>query len=317
VTNSRVLDWVPDLFVFLRRSWRIVLAGAALATALGVVYLLVASAKYTASSTVMIDVKATTPFQQQPDLIDSQYASGIAESELEILQSMGVARDVVRMLNLQNDPVFLANGPSLVRRAMGLLAQPFSRTPPAPADSQETQAAELLTRMIRVQRIGMSFIIELNVTTDNAALSAKLNNGLVDAFIAAGLEAKNVNTKRASIWLQQRIAELQGQAAAADRAVQEFKAEARIVDTDKGLMDAQRIGELTSQLVLARARVADASARRDRVRQVVANGVINEGVSDELDNQVIIHLSTPPIRHRNGPPGSAPITPPCFRFAPK
>jgi succinoglycan biosynthesis transport protein ExoP len=290
VTNSRVLDWVPDLFVFLRRSWRIVLAGAVLATALGVIYLLVANAKFTAASAVMIDVKASTPFQQQPEMIDSLYASGLAESELEILQSMGLARDVVRMLNLQNDPVFLANGSSLVRRALSLLARPFSRNPPATADSGETQAAELLTHMIRVQRIGMSFIIELNVTTNNAALSTQLNNALVDAFIAAGLEAKNVNTKRASVWLQQRIAELQGQAAAADRAVQEFKAEARIVDTDKGLMDAQRIGELTSQLVLARARVADASARRDRVRQVVANGVTNEGVSDELDNQVIIHL---------------------------
>jgi succinoglycan biosynthesis transport protein ExoP len=290
VTNSRVLDWVPDLFVFLRRSWRLVLAGAVLATALGVIYLLVANAKFTASSAVMIDIKAATPFQVQPDVIDSQYASGIAESELEILQSMGVARDVVRTLKLQDDPVFLSNGSSLVRRALGLLAQPFSRTPPATADSGETQAAELLTHMIHVQRIGMSFILELDVTTNSAVLSTQLNNALVDAFIAAGLEAKNVNTKRASIWLQQRIAELQGQAAAADRAVQEFKAEARIVDTDKGLMDAQRMGELTSQLVLARARVADASARRDRVRQVVANGVTNEGVSDELDNQVIIHL---------------------------
>jgi succinoglycan biosynthesis transport protein ExoP len=290
VTKGHVLDWVPDLFAFLRRSWRSVLAGAVLATLLGIAYLLAAAPWFTASSVVMVDIQATMPFQPQTDVIDSQYASGIAESQVEVLQSMGVARQVVRTLKLQDNAAFLANGSSVFRQLLGLLSAPFSAGTPPSAESREEHAAEILNRLTRVRRIGMSFILELDVTTDDPALSAQLNNALVDAFVGAGLDAKNVNEKRASVWLQQRIAELQAEATAADRAVQDFKAEARIVDTDKGLMEAQRVSELTSQLVLARARVADTSARRDRIRQIIANGVDNEGVSDELDDPVIVHL---------------------------
>jgi succinoglycan biosynthesis transport protein ExoP len=193
-------------------------------------------------------------------------------------------------MRLQDDPAFLSNGRSVIGGALGLLSAPFSTVIPAKEESRETEAAELLTRLIRVRRIGISFIIVLDVRSHDAALSARLNNALVEAFIAAGLEAKNANSTRASVWLQQRLADLRTQAAQADRAVQDFKAEARIVDTDKGLMDQQRLGELTSQIVLARARVADASARLDRVRQVILHDQAGEGLSDELDNQVIIHL---------------------------
>jgi succinoglycan biosynthesis transport protein ExoP len=260
--NSQVLDWVPDLWAFLRRSWRIVLTGTAVVLGLAVIYLIVARPGFTASSVVMVDVQAAAPFQEQAGAVDSAYSNGLAESEVEILQSMGLAREVVRMLQLQDNKAFLANGGSRVGWALGLLSRPFTASAPATATSRETAAAEILGHMIRVRRVGLSFILELDVTSDSADLSAQLNNALVDAFVLSGIEAKTANTKRASVWLQQRIAELQGQATAADRAVQDFKAEARIVDTDKGLMEAQHIGELTTQLVLARARVADATARR-------------------------------------------------------
>jgi succinoglycan biosynthesis transport protein ExoP len=288
--NSQVLDWVPDLWAFLRRSWRIVLTGTAVVLGLAVIYLIVARPGFTASSVVMVDVQAAAPFQEQAGAVDSAYSNGLAESEVEILQSMGLAREVVRMLQLQDNKAFLANGGSRVGWALGLLSRPFTASAPATATSRETAAAEILGHMIRVRRVGLSFILELDVTSDSADLSAQLNNALVDAFVLSGIEAKTANTKRASVWLQQRIAELQGQATAADRAVQDFKAEARIVDTDKGLMEAQHIGELTTQLVLARARVADATARRARIREIIASDDGGEGVSAELDNAVIIHL---------------------------
>jgi succinoglycan biosynthesis transport protein ExoP len=293
--NATAFDWVPDLLFFLRRSWRTVLIGAVAAVALGVLYLLVARPSYTASSVVMIDVRANASFQPRTDVIDSQYANGITESQVEVLQSLGVARAVVRTLGLQDDPAFLGNGGSVVGTLLGLLTRPFSHGPPATVDSRQTAAAEMLEGMIRVRRIGMSFVLALDVTTNDAALSARLNNALVDAFVESGLDAKSVNTKRASAWLEQRIAELQAQATAADRAVQDFKAQAGIVDTDKGLMDEQHLGELTSQLVLARARVADAIGKRDRVHEIIAatqapGAAPGQGVSDELQNPVIVHL---------------------------
>jgi succinoglycan biosynthesis transport protein ExoP len=234
--------------------------------------------------------RAGQPFQQQTNFIDTLYANGIAESEVEVLQSMGVARVVVEQLGLANDPVFLANGRSVLRSMLGLLTAPFTHAVPNTPESHAIDAADLLNKMTRVRRVGMSFILELDVATHDPALSVRLNDAIVDAFVDAGLDAMKANTKRASIWLEDRLATLQHQAVAADRAVQDFKAEAGIVDTDKGLMNEQHLGDLTSQLALARARVADATARRDRIRQILANGTSAEQMSDALENTVIVHL---------------------------
>ena len=288
--NSPVLDWVPDLFAFLRRSWRIVLLCTAVTIALGIVYFVTATSSFTASSTVLIDAEASAPFKQQSSAMDGQYANGVVESQVEVLQSVGLARDVVRALRLADDPVFLANGRSPINTVLGVLLAPFATPMPDDPQSHETGAAELLIRMSRVRRIGMSFILELDVTSRDARLSSRLANAMVDAFVNGGLDAKNVNTKRASLWLQQRIGELQSQAVVADRAVQAFKAEAGIVDTDKGLMNQRYLGELNSQIVLARTRVADAKARLDRIREIIQAGPWAGDVSDALQNAVITHL---------------------------
>ena len=202
------------------------LLGIGLTTVLGVVYLMVADASFTASSMLMIDVRAGLPFQQQTNFIDTLYANGIAESEVEVHQSIGVARAVVRQLGLANDPVFLGNGRSITAVALGLITAPFATQVQGAADDGEIAAAELLNKMTRVRRVGMSFILELDVTTHDPMLLARLNDAMVDAFVDAGLDAMKANTKRASVWLEDRLATLQHQAAAADRAVQDFKAEA-------------------------------------------------------------------------------------------
>jgi succinoglycan biosynthesis transport protein ExoP len=293
--SGPLLDWMPDLLAFLRRSWRVVTGCTVVVVVLAAAYLLLATPSYTASSTLMLDVQAAAPFQRDAGGGgDAAYVGGVAESQVEILESMGIARAVVRKLGLGRDWAFLANGQTLGDTLINLLLAPFSRSTPSTPESraayEETHAATVLAKLTTVRRIGMSFILQLDVTTHDPAMSTRLNAAIVDAFVDSGLDAKIVNTKRASVWLHERIAELQGQAAAADRAVQDYKAQAGIVDTDRGLMNEQHLGELNSQLVLARTRLTDATARLDRIRDVMAHDVTKGQVSDELENAIITHL---------------------------
>ncbi len=70
-------------------------------------------------------------------------------------------------------------------------------------------------------------------------------------------------TRRASIWLQERISELRTQATLAERAVLDFKGKNNIVDTGGGrLIGDQDLAEVNSQLILARAATAEAKASR-------------------------------------------------------
>jgi succinoglycan biosynthesis transport protein ExoP len=288
--KAATLDWIPDLATFLARRWRLVAISTGVCLAIAVLYLLVASPKYTATTTLLIDTQAPASFQPQTLPVDAQYANAVVESQVEVLQSDGLARAVVRKLHLTDDKAFLRNDFSLSGAVLGPILSVFSHhTADSPA-SRETAAAELLVRMIKVRRVGLSFVIDVDLKSLDPVMSARLVNALADEYVDLGLEAKNSNTRRASAWLQARIAGLHDQAIAADQAAQAFKAKAHIIDTDKGLMNERHLGELNSQLVLARARTADAKAKFDRAQSILQTGDITGNVTDALQNEVIIHL---------------------------
>ncbi len=288
--KTATLDWIPDLATFLARRWRIVAISTGVCLTLAVFYLLVASPKYTATTTLLIDTQAAASFQPQALPVDAQYANAVVESQVEVLESDGLARAVVRKLHLADDKAFLRNDHSLSGAILGPILGLFSAHGADNAASRETAAAELLVRMVKVRRVGLSFVINVDLKSLDPGMSARLVNALADEYVDLGLEAKNSNTRRASAWLQQRIGGLHDQAIAADQAAQAFKAKAKIIDTDKGLMNERHLGELNSQLVLARARTADAKAKFDRAQSILQSGDITGNVTDALQNEVIIHL---------------------------
>ena len=283
-------DWVPDLVAFMRRRWSIVTVSAVITLGAGIGYMAVATPKFTATTEILIDTKVAASFDQKPFNEDAMYANALVESQLEVLRSEGVARAVVRKLNLTKDDAFLANGRNIVGTAIGYVAGLFGSGPPDTEQNRETDAALQLMKMMDVTRTGTSFILDLSVRSTDPNMSANLANNLVTAFIDLGLAAKSDNTRRAGAWMEDRIGPLHDQAVRADRAVQDFKAEANIVETDKGLMNERHLGELNTQLVLARAHTAETKGRLDRIQGMLRSGIAGADVTDALQNMVSIHL---------------------------
>ncbi len=284
------LEWVPELARFASRRWKVLAGVTGGMVALAIVYMCLASTKYTAETSLLIDTQAAASFQSQPVATDAQFANGEVESQVEVLQSDGLARAVVRRLNLQDNKEFLRNGHSLMGAVTGPILGLFSPRGKPSASGKETAAAEVLSRMIKVKRIGLSFVINVDISSLDPNMSAQLANTLADEYIEQGLEAKNGNTRRASAWLQARIGGLHDQAIAADKAAQTFKAKAHIIDTDKGFMNERHLGELNSQLVLARANTADKKSKYERAEAILRSGDVTGNVTDALQNEVIIHL---------------------------
>jgi succinoglycan biosynthesis transport protein ExoP len=110
------------------------------------------------------------------------------------------------------------------------------------------------------------------------------------------LEAKFQTTRRASVWLQDRLKELREQSTNAEHAVNDFKQTNNIVDSGGRLLNEQQLAELNSALVQAQAQTAEAKARLDRVSQILqskdpdpVNGAAGT-VTDTLHNEVITKL---------------------------
>ena len=286
--------WVPLLASFLRRAWQLIGLCVLAAVLTGAAYVLTATPKYMATTQVLIDTRQGSAFQLQASgATDALADNAIVESQVEVLRSDGTARHVVAALHLTDNTTFLSWGRSLPRALLGRamsLVEP--RTPrPTATDDNATGAVELLQSMSAVRRIGLSNVIEVSVQSPDPVRSAQLANAITAAYIDDTLQAKYDVTRRAGAWLQDRLDELRDQSRSADRALAEQKARIGIVDTDKGGFNEQALGDLVTQLGIARARTAETTARLARIQAITQAGLTAPGsVADALVNTVILKL---------------------------
>jgi polysaccharide biosynthesis transport protein len=145
----------------------------------------------------------------------------------------------------------------------------------APSETdRENSALRKFNPQRTVSRLGLTYVIDIGFTSHNPAKSARIVNALADAYIDDQLNAKYQATRRASVWLQERIAELLTQATAAERAVLDFKGKNNIVDAGGGrLINEQELVEVNGQLILVRAATAEAKARLDRINTVMKQDI--------------------------------------------
>lgn len=290
------LDLVNLLQVVRRQKWVIAAVAGAVAS-LAALYCFVATPQYTASAELLIDTQQARGLEVMPQLTGLMDSSGI-DSQVQILQSERIAKAVIKELKLVEGKKkeIEENGNSVFSTVAGFML-PFldSNSPMSDYELERTLINDFGKRL-RVKRVGLSYVISIDYVATNAVQAADIANQLAEAYIVDQLEAKYQATRRASVWLQDRIAELRDQALAADRAVQDFKAKNNIIDTQRGLISDQQLSELNTQLITARTAVAEAQARYERVNSIIKQGGVtgtsDEVVSDVLNNEVISRLRT-------------------------
>jgi succinoglycan biosynthesis transport protein ExoP len=286
--------WLPHLLSFVRRRLPEIGFCLAASIALGTTYLLTATPKFTATAQVLIDPRAPDIFKQAPVTIsDAQSESAIVDSQLEILQSEGVAGRVVDREHLLQDEAFVNPPSGLIGQARATLTAILGvftgASPPPNLAQQRAQAVLRVMAMQKMRRIGLSNVIEIAVKSATPALAARLANAFGDAFIDNELQSGYDASRRASVWMEDHLAQLHAQATDADAAVQRFRAQHRLLNTDKGQLDQQRLGELSTALAAAHARTAEARGRLAGIQAVLA-GDIGGATVDSLGNLVIVKL---------------------------
>src|SRR4029077_12331206 len=138
------------------------------------------------------------------------------------------------------------------------------------SESDVTQrAVQVFEDRLTVNRAGVTYVVEISFKSFDPDRAAQIANAVADGFIVDQLEAKYQTLQGAMVWLQDRLNELQGQAAAAERAVIDYKTKNNIVDTGGHLINEQEIAQTQQALVQARASTAEAQARLDRLTQLL------------------------------------------------
>ncbi|MCK1536083.1 MULTISPECIES: AAA family ATPase [unclassified Bradyrhizobium] len=278
-----------SLFSYLdiiRRQFPTMIAILSACLIVAMLYLFTAAPQYTSTASMVIDTRKVQLFQQQSMLGDVAIDSATVETQVEILKSENISLAVIRDLHLIDDPEFTGTGGALLGAISGL----FYSSSPLSEFELVRKALEQFAKNRVIKRLSTTYVMEIGFTSRDPAKAAKIANTIADAYIVDQLEAKYQATRRASVWLQDRIKELRTQASAAQRSVVDFKTANNIVNTGGRLMNEQQLAEVNSQLVLAHAATAEAKARLDRLNSILKQEIPDASVADALKNETIVKL---------------------------
>jgi exopolysaccharide transport family protein len=284
---------------FVTRQWRLVALITALAVIVGIAYLALTPRKYTAQTDMIIDTKRVSFSQTELATENRIVEDASVESEIETTKSEKVAGVVAKRLQLATDPEFVGSGESLKQRIFSLV---WSAAPTPEPTSEDILRGVIghLRANLRVTRLGRSYIEQISYTSLDPNKAARIANAFADAYIEDQLEAKFEATRRASIWLEQRIGELRKQASDAFKEVQDFKSQhGIIIGVDGKLASEVELDQLGVSLAKARAETSQAKAKLDRIQHVLALrpdpskesvDIPDPIVTDALSNPVITKL---------------------------
>ena len=135
-------------------------------------------------------------------------------------------------------------------------------------------------------------MIEISARSRSAEKSAQIANAVATAYIDDQQEAKRQANRAASTWLQERLRQLQEQAAAAERAKVVFKQQNNIVSADGKRIDEQNLASLNERVVATRNRSAEAFARLTRLESIISTwnpkaASVDGSISDELTSPIL------------------------------
>lgn len=280
-----------------RRQWRVVAACAAVAIVLGLLFLMTATPRFTSTTGILID-------ENNQKIVDQLSAiSGVLEdegqvlSQVELLKSEKIALAVSKKLDLANNEMFVGGKKGMIGstiQAIKSVVDPrswFGSEPPAVSEAQiQRGIVDQLVDGLGVTRVGRSYVLEISYTSPDPVLAAEIAKAYAEAYLADQLDSKYEATRRASGWLQDRIAELRQKSLEADRAVQTFRAEKGLIATDGQLITDQQLAQVNAQLIAARAESANAEAKFNRIKSILDSGDMDAAVTESIESDVISDL---------------------------
>ncbi len=192
-------------------------------------------------------------------------------TQVQILQSRDIARQVIRELKLGERPEFdpALNGVS----SIGAFLSAFGLGSDRLKMTQEERVMEVYFERLTVSAVERSRVITIEFLSDDPELAAKVVNAIVDAYMKLQQQAKVDQTRSASAYLANEIKQLRQTAQEADAKVDEFRAKANLyIGNNQTSLNTQQLGELTSQLATVRAQKADLDARSRAIRDMLKSG---------------------------------------------
>jgi len=202
-------------------------------------------------------------------------------TQYKLLESRGLAEDVVRLLRLQDDPNFNR-----------VVAAQEGTTASADADSAVVgKIAQRLGGGLQVIPIRKTQLVDLVYRSDSPQFAMRAANAFAEAFIAMGVKARARTTSNASTFLDEEIENVKSKIVAGQRNLQQFNREQNMVTFDpesnitrRGLASiSQDYSDATAQRIDKEARYRQLqSTPRESLADSLSGGLVGDTRADLL-----------------------------------
>lgn len=258
---------------------------------------------YQGYTEVLIDTRQAKVADLEEVLQDMTTDADAMQSQVHVLQSRNLAYKVIDALRLNENPEFnaklrepgaLASAANWFKTqlvALGILSSGPAIAPELAATLEKSKTVDTFLQALSVDLLPKSRVIGITFNSKSSEGAAQIANKIADLYVLDQLEAKYDATQRATKWLTDKIADLRKSVASSEQAVERFRSQAGLLQSQGGTLISQQISDLNAQLITVRATRAEAEARLSQVRQLIRTSGGADAAGDVLKSPIIQQLS--------------------------
>src|SRR5689334_3583561 len=200
-------------------------------------------------------------------------------SQVQLILSRDLAREVIKDLNLTESPEFNAAlnefSPLSILRTIGILKDPMSM-------SLEERVLAAYYDRLTAYAIDKSRVITIEFQSADPELAARGANLIAEKYLSFQQVAKQDQARSAGQWLSGELEKLRSKVSEAEAKVEDYRAKSNLfVGSNNTSLVGQQLTELSSQVNAARAQKADSEARARQIREALRS----EEHTSELQSQ--------------------------------
>ena len=234
--------------------------------------------------------------QVQPQTADSPFDESGISSQVQVLRSADLIKQVAREMKLYElpefDPTAKPSAISDVLVMLGIKKNPLDLPP-------EERVLKEFQKKLQVYQVEKSRVIAMQFTSEDPKLAAAIPNAMAKVFLSLQSGAKLDSNSEASRWLEPEIANLREKVRDAEAKVAGYRASSDLLLTGEtgGTFAAKQLNDISTELARVRGERANAEARAENVRTALANGRAVDTLNDVVASPMIQRLKETEIQY--------------------
>ncbi len=254
---------LQQFLLILRARWLVIVLAFAVTVGTTVTVSLLMPKQYTASATVVVDVKSPDPVSGM--MLQGMMAPGYMATQIDIINSDRVAKTVVKLLKMDSSAAIQAQWQEATQ-GQGQLADWLSA---------------LLQRNLSVKPSRESNVINIDYTGSDPQFASAVANGFAQAYLDVNLDLRLAPARQYAAFFEEQTQVARERLEKAQQALSSYQQQHGITSADERMdFETAKLNETSSQLTGVQGQTTDSQSKRqttqaETLAEVMQSPLIN------------------------------------------